>query len=57
MGAIMLKYVLILQIILSYRANVLICVTATQLNFLWNHAIYIFISHLVSQTIGSHIAW
>ena len=56
MGEIMLRYVLNLQIFL--RSNALIYVAAIQiLFFLWNHGIDIFfISHLVTQTIGSHMA-
>ena len=53
----MLKYVLNLQIILSYIQCFNLCYTNTDL-VLCNHGIYImiFISHLVAQTIGFHMA-
>ena len=56
MGETMLKYVLHLQIILSYIQCFNLCYSNTDL-FLCSHGIcMLFISHLVAQTICSHSA-
>ena len=56
MGKIVSQYALYCKLFLV-RSNVVTYVTPTQIYFLCNHRIYIlFISHLVAQTIGSHVA-